>query len=157
MSTLFDIATAAVFIAVVWFSYRKGLVRSVIELVGYVASFVVSWIFCAPLGAWIYTNFLKNALYKLVSGYYTAMAAGTQQSIGSMLSQYHINLPPGIAAEAAKSGQSDVDSLIMATVVGPLGQTIGKAVAFILIFLACLVAVKILASLGDVIYKTPPI
>lgn len=160
MNQFIDIATVIIIVSIVWSCAVKGFVRSFIELIGYVASLIVAWIFSVSLGNWIYENMLKTVLYNAVSSYVGTLTGAAQQSFSKMLSDYHLDAnminQAGVLG-AAKSGNGAVNNAIMSGIVAPLGGIISRGIAFIVIFLICLTIVGIIAHAGDIINKLPVI
>jgi uncharacterized membrane protein required for colicin V production len=155
MNVIFDVLTVGIIVAVIWSSAAKGFVRSVIELCGYIASFIVAGIFSIPVGNWIYEHLLKTAFYNGASGYIQTLTGAAEQSFKQFLIDYHLNTD--ILSNAAKSGNDAVNSAIVKDLVAPMGSIIGRGIAFIVIFILCFALVRILAHVGDIINKLPVI
>jgi uncharacterized membrane protein required for colicin V production len=167
-----------VFVIIVFTSYRKGFIRSVIELAGYLASFVVSYIFSAPFGKWIFSTFLQPVVSGQIKDYIvsniaskaTAQANGALDSSGiasfannipgafkSMLGNYNISTDTLhiIAGSAIKSSSQSAADVLITNVINPITQIISRGIAFAIIFALCMIAVQIIASLSNGVSKIP--
>lgn len=178
MSLILDLIVVVVFVIIVFTSYRKGLIRSIIELAGYLASFVVSYIFSAPLGKWIFGAFLQPVVSGQIKEYITsnlasqasAQANGALGSSGitsfannipnvfkSMLSSYNISTDTlnNLASNAITSGSQSAANSLGTNVIDPITQIISTGIAFVAIFALCMIAVRIIASMSNGISKIP--
>ena len=162
MSIFLDILTVAVFIVTIYHAYKKGLVRTLIEFVGFIASFVVAFLLSNPLGQWIGNAFLN----KFVSSSVTKLAtsSGTSDTSGTaFLLKLASGLPgavdktlTGINAGLGTLGAKAMTSVITAVSV-PLASLISRSIAFFIILIVCLVAIKIVAHISDIVRHMPVI
>jgi uncharacterized membrane protein required for colicin V production len=180
MSLILDLMVVVVFLIFIFSSYRKGLVRSIIELVGYLASFVVSYIFSTPLGNWIFTTFLqpiisgqiKADLAKNLAGNATKQANAAIDTTG--IANILNNIPnvfknlfgsnnistdnlQKITGNAITSGSQSATNTLLTTVIDPISRTISIGIAFLIIFALCMVAVRIIARMSGGISRIPVI
>jgi len=156
MSIILDILTIVIIIVIIGVSYSKGLIRSVIELAGLFLSGVAAYFLSIPVGDWIYQHLLKSAVYDGVSNYLTSVAGGFTEAFNNLLSQYNIS-GNVINSKTLASGQSQAQGLLMDNVVAPIASSIGRGIAFIIIFIVCLFLVGIIAKLSDIVFKIPVI
>ena len=154
MSIIFDLITVAVVVITIWSSAAKGFVRSVIELGGFIASFIVAGLLSVPLGGWIYEHMLKSFFAGNVSGYISSLTGGTKQAFNQLLGSYNIN--SSALDGAVKSGSDAVNSAVSSQA-GSLGSIVGRGIAFLIIFMLCLFLVRIIAHAADIINKLPVI
>ena len=178
MSIILDLMVIIVFAFIVYTSYRKGLIRSIIELAGYLASFVVSSILSAPLGKWIFSTFLqplisgqiKNYITSEIASKATTQANGALDSSGianfannipdafkSMLGNYNISTDSlqNAAGSAIASGSQTAANSLITNVVDPIAQIVSRGIAFVIIFALCMIAVKIVANMSSGVSKIP--
>ncbi|HEX3025830.1 MAG TPA: CvpA family protein [Clostridia bacterium] len=164
MSLFLDVVTVAVMGATILFSYRKGLVRSVIELAGYIAAAVAAYIFSVPLGNWLFSLFRPMLAGKFSAGISQALAqqsggVGTGlNEIAKFVSKYGISTGNASAWSAGlKSGETALTGSVMNSVVDPFASGIGRILAFALIFALCMVLVRLVARASDVVFHIPVI
>lgn len=62
MNFVFDLILAVIMIAIIFSSYKKGFVASVLSLASVVISSVCAWIFHYPLAEYISTNFISSPI-----------------------------------------------------------------------------------------------
>ena len=157
MSIFLDVLTVVVFIVIIYRAYKKGIIRALIDLVGFAASFVVAFLLSEPIGKWIAGNFLN----KLVSGtikknttsssaangkFIAKLVGGIPDSIDKSLTAINVNL----GSLGAKAMKSVVDAVSV-----PLASLISRGIAFFVILAICLVIVKILAHFSDIVRHLP--
>lgn len=158
ISRIIDVAAILLVIFMVMTSYRKGFVRSVVELVGYVVAAVAARVLCVPAGNWLYTNFLRADAGSLVSKYLSSLAAGTGEGLGSLLAQYHI--PSGVLSAQLPGGTAQItadtaSSALMSGVVDPIGLAVGRGIAFVVIFFLVLWIIGIVAAASQALNRIP--
>jgi uncharacterized membrane protein required for colicin V production len=154
MSIIFDVLTVIIIIAIIWSSAKKGLVRSVIELAGYIASLIVAAVLSIPVGNWIYLHLLKTFFDNQAAGYISSLTGGAREAFGQFLTQY--NLSSDLLSGAAKSSGDALNGAVMSGV-GAIGQIVGRGIAFVIIFLVCMILVRIIARLANIINRLPVI
>jgi uncharacterized membrane protein required for colicin V production len=178
MSLALDIVTLAVIAISIYYSYKKGLARSLIGLAGFIASFVAAAVLCVPVGNWIFLNILKPLVYDRISSYIAVSATGNAALAESLnasalstfvanmpgnfvdfLSQYRLSLDSfkEMISSLLSSGTKEISNVISETVATPIAVSIGRGIAFVLLFTLCLFAVRLLANLSDLIFKLPVI
>ena len=155
MNILIDMATVTFIVLTVVVSYHKGFLRSVLELAGYIVSLVVAGLLSVSAGNWIFENLLRSVLEKAVSGYIATLSGGALRSFNATLSQ--MGIPAQVAADSVQQGQNGVSAAVMASVVDPLGLTISRGIAFLLLFIACLFVVRLVARVAQAVNRVPVI
>src|SRR5659263_10153 len=155
MSIIFDVVTVGLILIIIISSALKGFVRSIFELCGYIASFIVASIFSVPLGNFLYVHIIKAPFYNGASEYISSLTGGAQQVFRQFLTDYHLSTQ--VLDNAAKSPSDAVNGAVMNGLVAPMGNLIGRGIAFVVIFFLCLFLVRILARVGDIINKLPVI
>lgn len=157
ISQIIDVIVILLVISMVLTSYRKGFVRSVVELVGYVVAVVAARILCMPAGDWIYAHFFRSEAGSLVSKYLASLASGAGEGLGSLLSQYHISpevLPSQLAGGAAVTSGT-ASSALMSAVVDPIGLAVCRGLAFAVIFFLVLWAIGLVAAMSQSLNRIP--
>jgi uncharacterized membrane protein required for colicin V production len=160
MGIFLDVLTVAVYIIVICHAYRKGLIRAVIEVVGFVAAFVISYLLSQPLGVFIDNTFLN----KLVHGsliQFAATQSGAAQTV--FLTQIMSQLPNTMSKglQSLDLGMSSLGSnaavAIANSVSMPLASILSRWIAFFIILLICLTIVGFVARLSSAVVHIPVI
>lgn len=86
MSLALDALTVIITILIIIYSYRKGLVKSIIELGGCVAAFAASYFLSSPLGLWIGTHFLEKVVRGKVDSYISSAQSTALAGINGIAS-----------------------------------------------------------------------
>ena len=153
MSAILDIITVVLFIGIILSSVSRGFVRSVVELIGIIVSFLVASALSIPFGNWIYLHFIKAPLTSGASSYIASLSGSAEQSFRQFLANYHLSAD--FLSSTAGSAGSAGNSALVSGLVDPMGNLIGRGIAFILLFLVCMFAVHLIARVGDVVNKLP--
>jgi uncharacterized membrane protein required for colicin V production len=159
MSVFLDVLTVVVFIVTIFHAYKRGLVRALIELVGFIAAFAVAFWLSYPLGLWINSTFMN----KFVSGSVTKLASSGGKGNTAFFTNLAASLPnavnktlTGINANLGALGEKAMTSLIKAVSV-PLSSLISRGIAFFIILVICLAVIRIVAHLSDIVRHLPVI
>lgn len=155
MNLFLDLLVVAIAVLTILSAMRRGFIRSVIELIGFFVSLIVSGSLSVPLGAWLYDHFLKSVLTDGVQKQFSAITGGTQQAFAQMLNGFHLNA--GVLGTVAKNGTDAANSALINGLVQPLGVMIGRGIAFIILFFLCMAVIHIVANFSDIVGKLPVI
>lgn len=158
MGLFLDVLTVLVFIFVIYNAYKKGLLRAIIDLVGFIAAFVVSYVLSDPLGKWIDSAFLGKYVHGSIEQL-TASSGSTSQAV--LFKQFADKLPgdlansldhisSGLGSAGAKAMEGIVNSVTM-----PLASVLSRGFAFFILLALCLVAVSFIARLSDAVINIP--
>ncbi|HEX2937386.1 MAG TPA: CvpA family protein [Ruminiclostridium sp.] len=159
MSFLLDAVTAIIFIVIIFGAYKKGFVRSLIELLGTVVSIIIAFQLSFPFGNWIDGTFMQ----KFVNNSITRLVSNNGNNSNEVINQLLSAVPK--AAETTLSslnnglgtlGSKALEAVISAVSV-PLSSLISRSMAFFIIFALCMVLLGIIAHATDVIFKLPVI
>ena len=158
MAVILDVITVLVYIIVIYHAYKRGLLRAVINVVGFIASFVISFLFCQPLGNWIDSAFLNKFVHGSLSQLNSSQsgassAAFFQQLISTMpaaMSKSLQDATPQLKSIGQKTAASVIDA-----VSAPLSSVLSRGIAFFVILALCLVLVGFLARISDAVVHIP--
>lgn len=155
MSIFLDIVTLLIIAGIVWQSYKSGFLHAVISLAGIVLALVAALSLSTPVGGWIYETFLKGALTAWVNSAVSSQTASTVSAAGGLAAALQV-LAPGVdLTSLLQQGTAQAQSALLASVVAPLGQSIGRGIAFVLLFMLFAAAVHILARFSTVLSRVP--
>ena len=140
MSTVLDAAAVLIILITIWLSYKRGLLYTVVGLVGYVLSILAALALSTPLGTFIYTNLLKGLLMNGAKSYISNQVSSASSSLLGSSGQ-------GLSALLGQSS-SGIANTLLESIVQPIGLSIGKGIAFLLLFFLFIAAVHILEGLA---------
>ncbi|MDF2686391.1 MAG: putative rane protein [Clostridia bacterium] len=170
-----DIIIVVIFLLCFIIGANKGLIKSVISLLGKIASLIIAFIFSENLGIYINTNYIREPMQKWLVNSLSATSEGMDVSLADLnLDQLFkdmpdffknigdflkINLPSmGEKYEAWKeNGIEQAKSAVTSAMVAPLSELISRIIAFIIIFILCCIVVSIIWWLSDLIVNIPVI
>lgn len=157
MSIFLDVVTVVVFITVIYHAYKKGLVKALVELVGFIAACVVAFLLSGPIGQWIDSAFIG----KLVHGSVSQLAASSGKDNASFLASLVGSLPTsmgkplaGIGAGLGALGAKALAAVVQAISM-PLASVISRGIAFFILLVILLTLVGILGHLSDAVRRIP--
>lgn len=176
MSLFLDIVTLAILLGGIAAAYRKGLVRSAVELAGYVLSSVVAYSLSVPLGQWIYNSLLEPVVSRQVHAYIAktvgdgAGAAVTSSGLSTflnrmpdnfraLLGQYHLSVDTirSAAGSSAQSGTDIVSTAVTNQIAAPIAMSVSRAIAFAAVFFVCMIVVRLVARVANGVNRIPVI
>lgn len=163
MSMILDLVTVAVILFLIGLAARKGFLRSLIELVGFGVSIAVAWMLSTSVGNWIYSNLLETPIKSAVSSWSQNASESAREAFAQMLGQY---VSGGAGSSSFSSGAMQTlsnavsagGSIFQSALEQPvdlLGAAIGRGIAFILIMIICLAAVRLIARISDLLKRVP--
>lgn len=176
-----DVVLICVALGIVMRSYRKGLVASVIRLVGTLAAYAGAWIVSGPISKGLYTNFARGWVEQFAADLVPADLQTTIESIRSigglesmgitigeagkevsqrlaeMLGEYGLNnLPFGLSVDSESLG-SELTALVMEkglSAAQALTQALLEPLATAVLRVAAFVVVfSILSILVSILYR----
>lgn len=169
MGILIDIILIAVVILSVWRGVKHGFVRSVMNIITFIAALLCGWYFTPYLASFYHEKFLLN---KLSSDIYNAIDSLISSGIES------INLPrlfadkPDAFLEIIERYGADIGSLeqyfnslngktgnitadISTRIAEPVSTGLSGILAFFSIFLLVILILKLVSFILDLIFKLP--
>lgn len=181
MSAALDIILAVIIAGAIINGFRKGLVKSAIELVGGIVALVLAFNFATPFGQYIGSNFLAPSMKKALVGDFakTASVAPTSdinndikkidvEKILNEASPFIKTVLSGFGVTPEKVLQNNATSKVSTTIeqykvnlidsiVNPVANSVGAVIAFLLIFLIALILIKLISFLIGFVTKIPVI
>lgn len=143
MGWILDLLIVGIIVLMMWQCARRGFVRTVIELIGYILSLVLAFTLSSVLANFVYKTFLRAALIKTVEGQLTAAASG---NVGGAVTGIFDNLPGVVSNAAAGFGVSRES--VAQQIEAKISQGAAEAAPAITDF----IAQKILVSLLSMIF-----
>ncbi len=173
MTYVLDIVVLVIFVAAVFLGFKRGFLKSVIGVVGFLAALMVAFTFSETLTPWAYDTFVKSSTETAILTAIEKSASDTSASLEQNLQKAEQELPALVKSMMEKSGVSltDLSSKMeggIENTASAIAQTITeqvvKPVMFLLIrcilFFALLVLARIVVKivekiLGGIIKHTP--
>lgn len=170
MAVLLDLILLALFIFIVFRSYRRGFVRTVVELVGYVLVCVLAFACTGPLSSWAFDTFMEEPVTRsAASAIQTQVGDSAAEAAGSFWSQLPGFVTQGAAdfgiteeglASALQQGLDGSDGMARAVtnyVARPILTGLTQVVLILFIFLLGMLLVRILARMVNRLFQLPVI
>ncbi len=147
-------------------SAKRGFVKTVLSLVSSIAAFLVAVTFSPALADMINAKFILPAISGNIEGTVSSLTDGTSEGLAELftkmpdtlreiLTRYGLgdSAVSDIAASAA-SGESGIAD-VSGKIASPVATAISYAVAFLLLFVAAIIVLKLLVFIIDKIFKLP--
>lgn len=153
MSVILDALTVLIILATIWLSYKRGFLYTIIGLAGYVLSVLAAMALSVPLGSWIYTHLLQNILIAHAKNYVAGQTLSSfTESFGASIQKF----APGLNLSSLfQQSTGQVENAAIHAIVQPIGMTIGRSIAFIVLFFLFIAAVHIFENLSLAISHVP--
>lgn len=166
MNLLVDLLLVIVVSLSVWIGRRNGFIRTFFSLFGSVISFILSSLLSKPLGAWLSEHcFLPILKEQFLSGLQKASETAVEHldfsnlpaSAQSLLSRFGVNFESvrEMVSQQSASTAENMADYVATSVVQPIAETAGVALAFVALFILCSVLVRILVRVLDLISRLP--
>jgi uncharacterized membrane protein required for colicin V production len=138
--------------------YKKGFIRSVMNLVTAVVSFLAAYALTPRVAAYINEKFLMNmisgdikdtldSLTSVTGGDLVKLFSDMPEALSNMLSRYNSDVTAATAADTSEG--------LARTIASPAVETISTAIAFLVIFIAAVIVMKLITLILDSVFKLP--
>ncbi len=173
ISAAIDITLLIIFIFVAKRYSDLGLVRSVIGLAGNIAALAVAIIFSAELSVYINANYVREPMQQWFLNSLSATSSATDAIITDVdfdglfadrpeyfintLNFFNVDVDTALQQyETFKlNGDEQARVAIVNTLTAPVAAAVSRVIAFIIIFILCKIAVKLLWWLSNAIINVP--
>ena len=170
-----DICLLGACIICIIIGFFKGFVKSLVSLVGNFLALVIAFSFSASLGSYLNTNYVREPIQQWFINTVTTVPEGTDAAIEDVdLDSLFTDMPDFFvdAAEflgvdmnsmAAKYSELKVNGLeqakaaVVNAMTNPLSESVSRVVAFLIIYIGCLIAISILVLVAEMVTKIPGI
>lgn len=150
----------------VW-GYKSGFIKMAVSFLKNIVALVVASMFATRLGAFLYASFFKGMFEKMTVKKITqwlGVEHGSELDIGPLLERKHTEFVnfieklgfdlETVTEKYNELGESSSD-VIVEYIAEPLGVTVSNAVAFIILFVLSVLAIKIVGFILGKIVKLP--
>ena len=168
-----DIIVAAILVISIVSGVKRGLVKSLISLVGNIAALVVALIFSVQLGTYLNDHYIRTPLYDWTVNQLTSDPDNSDTSIEDVdMEDLFENRPEFFTnlceymnididemnqryEEFRANGEEQAKSAVIDVMVEPISNAVSRVIAFIIIYILALIAVKLITLVSHVITKLP--
>lgn len=170
MNIILDILVAAIFIFTVISGYRKGFLRTVLNLCGGIICLVVTMTLSPTVGNYINENYMAPTFEKAVTDKMVELAPTEQNNLNidklieevpnefvKILESFNINLDDFKEQFELfkKESAENTTRAAVEYVAKPISQTLSYILAFVLLLVASMLVLSILKFLLDKVVKLP--
>ncbi len=168
MAWIFDLIAVAVLAIAVFLGYRNGFLRALLQLVGWVAAFIVALALGKPAAEVTFDTFIAEGVQTQLA---ETLSDVTELPDGGEIGDWFEGLPAPIVSVLQNNTQlqeklvslntgveATTDNLVdavMSTVIRPVGVALLQFVFFIVLFLVLLFVVRLLSRLIKPVVKLP--
>lgn len=160
MSLVLDVILLIIAAICIISGYKKGLIRSVMNLVTAAVSFLAAYALTPKLSAYISDKFVMNmvsgdikdtldSLTSVNGGDLVKLFSDMPEALSNMLSRY--NASPSVGAVTA----AETSESLARTIAAPVVNTVSTAISFLIIFIVAVIVMKILTLILDGLFKLP--
>lgn len=169
MSIILDVAVLVILFLAIFIGYKRGFIRTIINLIGYIAAAILAHLVSLPISQFIFNTFLRSKSVELIQNAISEHAGG--QSVTELINTAFAAIPEKINTLAASyigSMEEIKNNLIQSTpttaeiaenvvdkVVAPISTMIIQTLAFIVLFIVFCIAVKLITKALKIIDKIP--
>lgn len=164
MAIIFDVAVFAIVILLLILGYKRGFIRTVINLVGYAVSAVLAFFISQPVAGFIFESFFRKGSVDMINGELGKLSGG--QSVAELLDTAFAAIPERISALASsyvgsldqiKDTIADVATAVVDQVIGPIATIMIQSIVFLVLFIVFCILVKLVTKALKIIDKLPVI
>ena len=171
MAIIFFFFLFAIVILLLLLGYKRGFIRTVINLIGYAVSAVLAYFLSQPLATFIFDAFFRKGSVDMINGELTKLSGG--QSVSSLLDSAFAAIPERVMAlassyvgpldeikasiAASAPTTADVAAAVVEQVIGPIVTIMIQSFAFLILFIVFCILVKIITKALKIIDKLPVI
>lgn len=169
MAIVFDVVVFAILILLVILGYKRGLIRTVVNLVGYVISAVLAFFVSLPVSQFLFSTFFKSSAVDLINQEIAKLSGG--QSVAAMLDAAFAAIPKNISTFASEyvgpldqvkdsiiattPTTADLANVVVDTVIAPIATMLLQTIVFLVLFILFCIIVKLLTRTLKFIDKVP--
>ncbi len=168
MSIILDLAVVAVVVICIILAAKKGFVRTLIDLIGFVAAIAVAFTLSSPISSFLYEKTIEPPVSKAVYSAVDKSLGETTESAKEAINKLFDSLPAGVSKLADKTGYSadalaekmqsatdseEISNQICANVIEPAISTIVKYIVAILLFVITLILMKFVSKFINSLFK----
>ena len=166
---ILDIAAAVLLVLFTLIGVRRGFIRSVVRLLGFVLSVVAAAVASMPIAQYVYEAFFYSPIQAMVSQKVQEGVASAATGLAEQVTAVLSSLPKGVQSllsvygtdgnglsGAAQTGEALV-STVMDSVITPLCTALLQVIVFLVLFLVLFLLIRLLGKLIDKVFSSLPV
>ena len=169
ISIVLDIIVALLLILFAVIGVRRGFIKSVVRLLGFVVSVVGAALVSAPIAGWLYDSFLHVQAQALVAAKVEEGVAAASATLAEQVESVLASLPHGVQSLLAVYGvdasgmtgnvqaSDTLVETIMSGIITPLCVAVLQLVAFLVLFLVLFLIIRLLGKAIDTVFSSIPV
>ena len=168
-----DLLIAAIFAVFILLGIRRGLIKSVISLAGNIAALIIALIFSVQLGAYINSHFVEAPMKDWLLNQMSSDPESVKTDINSVnldslftdSPEFFTNLCNYLGIDKNEmhmkyesfkaNGVEQAKSAVIDLMIKPVSTAVSRVIAFVIIFIACIIILKIVFWLASFIAHIP--
>lgn len=164
MAYILDAIVLAVAVTCVFLGYRRGFVRTMIQLVGCLAAIFLAYTFSDTVATFVYDDIMRDGLHRGIVETWDESVANGAQTITEQVDAVVETLPKfvqkvidtdALSTLTQSSTSTHVADYVVDTLIRPTMLVVLRFVAFILLFILLSFLIKLLEKLLKPITKIP--
>ncbi len=168
MSILFDLILIVTAAFCIISGVRRGFVRSVINIVTLVAAVICAYMFMPAVSAYLHEQFIEASISAPIEEELSTMAGGDESglaqlfadspaALSELVGRYNTELADLVAyyEDAVMEGAQEMFTSLSRYISDAAAKTVSDVSAFLIIFLAVVLVLKIAGWLLDLVFKLP--
>lgn len=166
---ILDIAVAALLVLFTVIGVRRGFIKSVVRLLGFVVAMAVSAIVSMPIAQYVYKAFFYTPIEAMVAQKVQEGVATAATSLSEQVTAVLSSLPGGVQSllavygvdgnvlnGAVQTGDSLVPT-VMNSVITPLCTAVLQVIVFLVLFLVLFVIIRLFGKVLNKIFASLPL
>lgn len=166
---ILDIAVAALLVLFTVIGVRRGFIKSVVRLLGFVVAMAVSAIVSMPIAQYVYKAFFYTPIETMVAQKVQEGVAAAATSLSEQVTAVLSSLPGGVQSllavygvdgnvlnGAVQTGDSLVPT-VMNSVITPLCTAVLQVIVFLVLFLVLFVIIRLFGKVLNKIFASLPL
>ena len=170
MAYILDLIVLAVVAVTVFLGYRRGFIRTIVQLVGCVAAFALALSLSATVSTYIYDDLLRDGLHeKIETAWNDTVVEGAANTVTEQVESVMENLPSFFTATldadalvegiTGSVGNTDTGTAVADYLVNdmlrPICVAILRFVSFLVLYLVLMLVIRLLEKLITPLIKLP--
>ena len=163
MNWIIDFIVLALIVVIIFAGYKKGFLRSILSLGGFLIATVFSFMFGRMIAEGIFDSMVKPWLTSMVE---TQVVAGTNQSLAAAVDNMYQNLPGYLSGPldflfgSKEQVMANIQSAMTDSLVGllkPMMVVLISILTVLILFLLCMFALRIIDKMLIQVRRIPVI
>jgi uncharacterized membrane protein required for colicin V production len=170
MAYILDLIIVAVILVTVFLGYRRGFIRTIIQLIGCVVAFALALSFSATVSTYIYDDLLRDGLHEKIETVWNetvieGAATSVTEQVESVLEELPSFVSATLDADTLVAGIRDTVGLsetgtavadyLVDTMLRPVIVAVLRFVSFLILYLVFMLLIRLLEKLLTPLIKLP--